>query len=311
MNQTFSVFFGVFDGIHANTVEMFLRLKTQLTPQQPVMAVVLSEEEAKQALGIEPILPLQERCELLQSLQCVGAVSEARHLEPSKHWEVIQTPETPAILKLLKLEHLLQNPLHPFPISEAMSHHLLLKKVSNQSPLQMLKTQAPLENILNEQEALRLCQQFDSKTLVTTNGSFDWLHLGHVRYLQQAKEQGDVLMVLVNSDESVRERKGTTRPIFSLQSRLKTLACLKAVDYVLPFFGDTPLNMLSLLKPHLHIKGGSYEKERVLEEQQLLESWGGEFQTLPMVGNFSSSKFLQTLKEKSKKLSEIKRKEVK
>ena len=287
MNQNISVLFGVFDGIHADTVEMLLRLNLK-----SLIAVVLNEEEARQSLNIQPILPTQERREMLQALQCVSCVLDTTQFQTLTHFDLIQTPETPAILKYLKIDHFIKNRSQQFPISEVINNHLLLQNISKKTPLNMLKTQQPPQNILNIKQALDLCKQ---KKLVTTNGSFDWLHLGHIRYLKQAKEKGDILLVLVNSDQSISKRKGNSRPIFPLEARLKTLSALKCVNYVLPFFEDTPLKNLSILKPQVHIKGGSYEKEKILEEQKLLESWGGLFETLPMIGNFSSSKFLEKL----------------
>ncbi len=129
--------------------------------------------------------------------------------------------------------------------------------------------------------------------LITTNGSFDILHLGHLRYLQQAKAWGGVLLVLVNDDQSIMAQKGPQRPIFKQQERMQALAALRCVDYVVPFSGETPLSSLTQIKPQLHIKGGSFEKKRIAEEKKLVESYGGHFQSFDLIGNYSSTKLLK------------------
>ena len=128
--------------------------------------------------------------------------------------------------------------------------------------------------------------------LITTNGSFDLLHLGHLRYLQQAKALGGVLLVLVNDDQSIRTRKGPQRPIFNQEDRTQALAALQSVDYVVPFSGETPLVYLAQIKPDLHIKGGSFEEKWIAKEKELVESYGGQWRSLNLIGNYSSTTLL-------------------
>lgn len=113
-----------------------------------------------------------------------------------------------------------------------------------------------------------------SKTVVTTNGCFDVLHVGHLRYLQAARELGDLLVVGVNSDASVRALKGKTRPILPEEERAEMLAGLECVDYVTIFPELDPMALLSVFKPNIHVKGGNYTIEEVVE-REVVESYGG------------------------------------
>ena len=110
--------------------------------------------------------------------------------------------------------------------------------------------------------------------VVTTNGCFDVLHLGHLRYLQAAKKLGDLLVVAVNSDESVRQLKGQNRPLVPEDERAEMLAGLECVDYVVVFPELTPIELLSELKPNIHVKGGDYKLEQLVE-REIVEKNGG------------------------------------
>ena len=130
------------------------------------------------------------------------------------------------------------------------------------------------------------------RVTVAVNGCFDILHVGHLRLLAKARGMGDSLSVLVNSDASVVRYKGPTRPVFPEAFRVATLTALSSVDEVLVFSGDNPLAELRQLRPMIHVKGGSYEADRVREERELLESWGGRLVCTPMVDAFSTTRFI-------------------
>lgn len=115
----------------------------------------------------------------------------------------------------------------------------------------------------------------DGAVVVTTNGCFDVLHLGHLRYLQAARQLGDLLVVAVNSDTSVRQLKGENRPLVPEEERAEMLAGLECVDYVVIFPELTPIDLLSELKPNLHVKGGDYKLEQLIE-RDVVEANGGE-----------------------------------
>ncbi len=114
----------------------------------------------------------------------------------------------------------------------------------------------------------------DGAVVVTTNGCFDVLHLGHLRYLQAARQLGDLLVVAVNSDSSVRQLKGENRPLVPEVERAEMLAGLECVNYVVVFSELTPINLLSELKPNIHVKGGDYKLEALIE-RDVVEANGG------------------------------------
>src|SRR3990167_9781605 len=126
------------------------------------------------------------------------------------------------------------------------------------------------------------------KQIVTTNGCFDLLHVGHVRILQAARQLGDVLIVGINSDESVRKLKGPQRPITKQSDRAEILASLSCVDFVTIFVEDTPIEFLKVVKPSIHVKGSDYRPED-LAEKPIVESFGGQLKLLELVPNYSTS----------------------
>ena len=134
------------------------------------------------------------------------------------------------------------------------------------------------------------------KQVVFTNGCFDLLHRGHVRFLGQAKSLGDVLIVAVNSDSSVRTLKGPDRPVMSHAERAELLAALAAVDYVLIFEEVDPEKLIRALEPDLLVKGGDWPVDQVVG-RQIVESRGGRVCTLPYVEGASSSQLLQRIRE--------------
>lgn len=103
-----------------------------------------------------------------------------------------------------------------------------------------------------------------NKTIVFTNGCFDLLHKGHLHLLSEAKKLGDILIVAVNNDASVKRLKGKKRPIESLETRTQKLAALDTVDYVVSFSEDTPLLLIEQIKPDVLVKGGDYKKEEII-----------------------------------------------
>ena len=113
----------------------------------------------------------------------------------------------------------------------------------------------PLRSVLRDLERARKA----GKKIVFTNGCFDLIHSGHARILKQAKNLGDVLVVALNSDASVRRLKGPSRPILSLKERAELIECLKPVDYVVSFSEDTPFNIIRKIRPHILIKGGDWK----------------------------------------------------
>jgi D-beta-D-heptose 7-phosphate kinase/D-beta-D-heptose 1-phosphate adenosyltransferase len=131
-------------------------------------------------------------------------------------------------------------------------------------------------------------------TVVFTNGCFDLLHMGHVKYLQQAREKGNCLVVAINSDESVRRLKGSDRPICPQAERAKMLAALECIDYVTIFEEDTPEPLLELLRPEVLVKGGSTPE---IVGQGLVEGYGGKVERLELVEGLSTTDIINRILE--------------
>jgi D-beta-D-heptose 7-phosphate kinase/D-beta-D-heptose 1-phosphate adenosyltransferase len=138
------------------------------------------------------------------------------------------------------------------------------------------------------------------KRIVFTNGCFDLLHIGHVRYLEKAKALGDVLVVGVNSDSSVRKLKGPRRPILPEQERAEILSGLGCVDYVALFDEIDPLKLITSLKPNVLVKGGDWTKEQTVGKE-VVERSGGEVVILPFVKGASTSNLIETILKKYEK----------
>lgn len=133
--------------------------------------------------------------------------------------------------------------------------------------------------------------------IVFTNGCFDLLHVGHIRYLKQAAKLGHRLIVAVNDDASVRKLKGKERPINTLERRMELLAAIDGVDWVVPFSEDTPLRLIKELKPDILVKGGDYAPENMVGAEEVL-SWGGEVKALPFHTGYSTSEIVGTIQRK-------------
>jgi len=138
--------------------------------------------------------------------------------------------------------------------------------------------------------------KFKDKKVVFTNGCFDILHLGHVTYLEEAKKLGKVLIVGINSDESVKNLKGETRPINSESARAKIIASLNCVDAVIIFNEPTPLEIISELIPDILVKGGDYLPENIVGNEIVVEN-GGKVLVLPFVDGYSTTKLIEKLKK--------------
>lgn len=132
--------------------------------------------------------------------------------------------------------------------------------------------------------------------VVMTNGVFDLLHVGHTRYLAQARALGDALIVGVNSDESVRLLKGPERPILPLDERAELLAMLRVVDGVVPFSESTAHALLDTLRPDIYVKGGDYTPDNPPPEAALVRAYGGEVQLLRYIPGRSTSDIIRAIR---------------
>lgn len=150
--------------------------------------------------------------------------------------------------------------------------------------------------ISREELALQLDALRDHQRIVFTNGCYDLLHVGHVRLLQRARTLGDILVVGLNSDASVRRLKGSSRPIVSEEERAEVLAALECVSWVTIFDEDTPIETLRALRPHVHVKGGDYDPQ-ALPETPLLRALGATIEIFPLVGGASSTRLIARARE--------------
>src|SRR4030067_717602 len=148
-------------------------------------------------------------------------------------------------------------------------------------------TQAKLKKVLAELRQKR-------KKIVFTNGCFDLLHVGHVKYLAKAKRTGDVLVVGLNSDSSVRRLKGKGRPILSQKDRGEILAALESVDYVTIFKEDTPDKLIRLVRPDILVKGADYKADNIVGAE-FVHSYGGKVKTIPLVRNKSTKSIISSI----------------
>jgi len=146
-------------------------------------------------------------------------------------------------------------------------------------------------------ETISFLEKNRDRKIVFTNGCFDILHLGHVEYLNEAKAQGDVLIVAINSDASVRELKGPDRPVNNEHDRAQMLLNLKAVDCVQVFTEQTPLEIIKLIKPNVLVKGGDWKPEQIVGSDFVLAN-GGEVKSLMFKQGYSTSNLIKAVQGK-------------
>lgn len=132
------------------------------------------------------------------------------------------------------------------------------------------------------------------KKIVFTNGCFDLLHWGHVKYLQDAKKKGDILVVGINSDSSVKRIKEEKRPVVNEKDRLRLVAALESVDYVVLFKEDTPLKIIKFIKPDVLVKGADWNKNNIVGRDIIL-SYGGRVSTIKFVKGYSTSNLIKKI----------------
>jgi rfaE bifunctional protein nucleotidyltransferase chain/domain len=166
----------------------------------------------------------------------------------------------------------------------------------------MLKSPVSSAKIMDWESARRTVQQVQAqgRKVVFTNGCFDLLHLGHVRYLQAARALGDFLVLGLNDDASVRRLgKGPGRPLTPQAERAEILAALACIDAVVIFGQDTPLELIRTLRPDVLVKGGDYTPQGIVGRPEVL-SWGGEVHVIPFVPGRSTSNLIHRILEMSR-----------
>ena len=154
-----------------------------------------------------------------------------------------------------------------------------------------------IDKLLSPSELLGVRQSLRAagRSLVFTNGVFDLLHVGHVRYLAQARALGDALLVAVNSDRTVRELKGNSRPIINEHERAELLAALRQVDYVTIFDDISPRTLIASLLPDVLVKGGDYALDEIHGREEV-EAAGGRVVSLPFVAGASTTDLIERMR---------------
>lgn len=150
---------------------------------------------------------------------------------------------------------------------------------------------------IKKRDALKLLlddRRGRGKTIVFTNGCFDLLHVGHVKYLQKARQLGDLLVLGLNSDASIRRLKGPKRPLIGQEERAHILAALDCIDFVVIFDEDTPLELIDALRPHILVKGGDYTPEGVVGKK-IVESYGGRVELIQFVDGRSTTNIIDKI----------------
>lgn len=140
-------------------------------------------------------------------------------------------------------------------------------------------------------------KQNADKKIVFTNGCFDILHRGHVSYLAEARKLGDLLIIGLNSDASVRKLKGPERPINNEQDRKHVLSALRSVDFVEIFDSPTPLDLILKVKPKILVKGGDWKIDQIVGAKEVI-NWGGEVFSLNFVNGYSTTSVIQKIQSK-------------
>ena len=162
----------------------------------------------------------------------------------------------------------------------------------------MKKTETILSKILDEYELERNLAfwRFKNRKIVFTNGCFDILHRGHIEYLAQARDKGDVLVIGLNTDASVRRLKGANRPVNPQEARAMVLASLFFVDAVVFFDDDTPYELIKTIQPDVLIKGADYKAKNIVG-YDIVTAKGGTVETIELIEGFSTTGVIERMRE--------------
>ncbi len=240
------------------------------------------------------------RAELVSFLRNISAVCEAEscsdEIESLRPFTMIDYPAQPGPSSLRKAARATAESIveiEPLPgcFTEDISNAIRNNRTPINTPAKAFASAG-----LNIREQIAIWRQ-QGKTITTVNGCFDILHIGHARMLAGARSMGDELIVLVNDDASVRTYKGDGRPVFPIRFRLQALSALEPVSLACSFSGDNPLSVLSEIRPDVHVKGGTFEQERVRAESELLRTWGGRVEFRPLVEGYSTTRMIEPIRQ--------------
>lgn len=153
-----------------------------------------------------------------------------------------------------------------------------------------------IEKIKKKEEISHIAEKLkaENKVIVFTNGCFDILHSGHIKYLYDAKKLGDILIVGLNSDSSIKRIKGEKRPIINQEERAYIISALEMIDFIVIFDDDTPYELIKCIKPNILVKGGDWDIEKIVGKD-IVESYGGKVLNIPFVEGKSTSNIIQRI----------------
>jgi len=288
---------GRFDLLHPGNVWALQQARARFGT-----VVVALEPDAAQPTLDAAVHPLAARAELASWLRSVSALvpePDEATLVQLRPFVLIhcpqQTQKGPVAEAALRLAESAV-PLQPQP--GCFGTDIRSAICAYQTPLALSGGWGPIPALEELDVFLKL--RGTGHCLVTVNGCFDILHVGHARLLAEAATLGDRLLVLINDDASVRAYKGLGKPVFPAAFRLAALKALASVDFAFPFSGDNPLDLLARIRPDIHVKGGSFEEARVGQEKALVESWGGHLGFCPMVEGYSTTNVLEKTRSPGK-----------
>ncbi len=156
----------------------------------------------------------------------------------------------------------------------------------------------PEEKIVDEEKIAKIVKKLkeEGRKVVFTNGCYDIIHAGHIKTFFEAKKGGDILIVGINSDESVRRLKGANRPILSLEMRAFVVAGCEAVDFVVPFSEDTPEKLINIVEPDVLVKGEDWEEDKIVGAE-LVKKKGGKVVRVKLIPGISTTEIIRKIKE--------------
>lgn len=158
------------------------------------------------------------------------------------------------------------------------------------------------KKIVGQEELIEKSRQLhdENKKIVFTNGCFDIIHIGHINYLRESRLLGDILIVAVNSDDSVKRLKGKHRPVTTELERAGVLEALDFIDFITIFEENTPLNLIQLIKPDVYTKGGDYNYSNLIGPGlggDIIEEYGGRIALIPIVKEYSTSQIIKYIEK--------------
>jgi rfaE bifunctional protein nucleotidyltransferase chain/domain len=286
-NESVAVVTGTFDIFQPGNLDVLKQ--AGLLAKRVVVVVEPDDVVAAHSSPGRPQNKLETRVEMVSHLRHVKAVTSFPVVEANAFFDGLQpfiwvtsktqtTSESYAKALLVSAERVVE----VAPMRGCFTEEIILAMAENRTPIKL----PPARGVENPESSV-------TPVSVTVNGCFDILHIGHLRFLAEARALGDRLTVLINSDASVARYKGATRPVFPETFRAEALKALRCVDDVLVFAGDNPLDEIRQLRPQIHVKGGSFEPDRVRAERELVESWGGRLVCTEMVEGFSTTDYIR------------------